>query len=199
MTAPCHGVRRRERGSCGGSSGRAASASRIASLASSRATNVLCPKPQLRNQTFAKSGNHLLLRLAVKPWQSEARTNRDSPDAGRAPGPALQLHRVGDIPGINKMVPFAVSVPPAGTWPASWLFRSPLSCRSPRDDAILLQLPFFCASFAGEFEQEMDEFGLAVRPGLFKNAGELRAGCRDRNSSPFRRSLAAVALDDLGG
>ncbi len=105
MTAPCHGVRRRERGSCEGSSGRrAASASRIASLASSRATNVLCPKPQLQNQTFAKSGTHPRLRLSVKPWQSEARTNRDSPDAGHAPGPALQLHRVGDIPSINKMV-----------------------------------------------------------------------------------------------
>src|SRR5208337_1800365 len=100
---------------------------------------------------------------------------------------------------MKRRSPFAVSVLPAGTWPASWPFRSPLSCRSPRDDAMWLELPFFCASFAGEFEQEMDEFGLAVRPGLFKNAGELRAGCRDRNSSPFRRSLAAVALDDLGG
>jgi len=100
---------------------------------------------------------------------------------------------------MKRRSPFAVSVPPAGTWPGSWPFRSPLSCRSPRDDAMRLELPFFCASFAREFEQEMDEFGLAVRPGLFKNAGELRAGGGDGNSAPFRRSLATVALDDLGG
>ena len=45
----------------------------------------------------------------------------------------------------------------------------------------------------------MNEFSLPVRAGLFKNAGELRAGRRDRDATPPRRRLPAVALDDFGG
>ena len=45
----------------------------------------------------------------------------------------------------------------------------------------------------------MDEFGLSMGSGLFKNAGELRAGRRDRNTAPLRRRRAAVAFEDLGG
>ena len=60
-------------------------------------------------------------------------------------------------------------------------------------------LPFSRLSFVREFEQEVDEFGLTMGSGLFKNAGELRAGRRDRNSAPPRRRRAAVALEDLGG
>ena len=45
----------------------------------------------------------------------------------------------------------------------------------------------------------MDEFGLPMGSGLFKNAGELRVGRRDRNTAPPRRRREAVALEDLGG
>jgi hypothetical protein len=60
-------------------------------------------------------------------------------------------------------------------------------------------LPFSRVSFVREFEQEMDEFGLTMGSGLFKNAGELGAGGGDRNTAPPRRRRAAVALEDLGG
>jgi hypothetical protein len=60
-------------------------------------------------------------------------------------------------------------------------------------------IPFFGVSFVREFEQEMDEFGLTMGSSLFKNAGELRSGCGDRNTAPPRRRRAAVALEDLGG
>ena len=64
----------------------------------------LVPETSTSKPNIRQERTHPRLRLSVKPWQSEARTNRDSPDAGHAPGPALQLHRVGDIPSINKMV-----------------------------------------------------------------------------------------------
>jgi hypothetical protein len=50
-----------------------------------------------------------------------------------------------------------------------------------------------------EFEQEMDEFGLTMGSGLFKNAGELRAGRRDRNTAPPCRRRAKIGHDDRGG
>ena len=60
-------------------------------------------------------------------------------------------------------------------------------------------LPFFRLSFVREFEQEMDQFGLTVGPGFFKNAGQLRADCSDGNTAAPRRRRAAVALENLGG
>ncbi len=54
-------------------------------------------------------------------------------------------------------------------------------------------------SFVRQFEQEVDEFGLTMGSGLFKNAGELGSGSRDRNTAAPRRRRAAVTLENLGG